>query len=35
MNPAYAGAVEGSGDLFGMFNDTPQAKSLIAYLDHA
>ena len=32
MNPAYAGAVEGSGDLFGMFNDTPQAKSLIAYL---
>jgi alpha-glucoside transport system substrate-binding protein len=32
MNPAFAGAVEGSGDLFGMFNDTPQAKSLIAYL---
>ena len=32
INPAYAGAVEGSGDLFGMFNDTPQAKSLIAYL---
>ena len=32
INPAYAGAVEGGGDLFGMFNDTPQAKSLIAYL---
>jgi len=32
MNPAFAGAVEGSGDLFGMFNDTPQAKSLVAYL---
>jgi alpha-glucoside transport system substrate-binding protein len=32
INAAYAGAVEGSGDLFGMFNDTPQAKSLVAYL---
>ena len=32
VNPSFAGAVEGSGDLFGMFNDTPQAKSLIAYL---
>ena len=32
INPTYSGAVEGSGDLFGMFNDTPQAKSLIAYL---
>ncbi|MGZ8514388.1 MAG: ABC transporter substrate-binding protein [Candidatus Limnocylindrales bacterium] len=32
INPAFSGAVEGSGDLFGMFNDTPQAKSLIAYL---
>ncbi|MEP6638651.1 MAG: extracellular solute-binding protein [Chloroflexota bacterium] len=32
INPTYAGIVEGSGDLFGMFNDTPQAKSLIAYL---
>ncbi len=32
INPSFAGAVEGSGDLFGMFNDTPQAKSLIAYL---
>jgi alpha-glucoside transport system substrate-binding protein len=32
INPAFSGTVEGSGDLFGMFNDTPQAKSLIAYL---
>jgi len=32
INTQFAGAVEGSGDLFGMFNDTPQAKSLIAYL---
>jgi len=32
INTSFAGAVEGSGDLFGMFNDTPQAKSLIAYL---
>jgi alpha-glucoside transport system substrate-binding protein len=32
INTAFSGAVEGSGDLFGMFNDTPQAKSLIAYL---
>ena len=32
INPTYAGAVEGAGDLFGMFNDTPQAKALIKYL---
>ncbi len=32
MNPTFSGAVEGGGDLFGMFNDTPQAKSLVAYL---
>ena len=32
INTSFSGAVEGSGDLFGMFNDTPQAKSLIAYL---
>ena len=32
INPSYAGAVTGAGDLFGMFNDTPQAKALIAYL---
>ena len=32
INPSYAGAVEGAGDLFGMFNDTPQARALIKYL---
>jgi alpha-glucoside transport system substrate-binding protein len=32
INPANAGAVTGGGDLFGMFNDTPQARSLISYL---
>ena len=28
----YDSAVEGAGDLFGMFHDTPAAKSLMAYL---
>ena len=32
INPQYAGAVEGAGDLFGMFNDTPQARALMKYL---
>jgi alpha-glucoside transport system substrate-binding protein len=32
INSQYSGAVEGAGDLFGMFNDTPAAKSLMAYL---
>jgi alpha-glucoside transport system substrate-binding protein len=32
MNTQYAGAVEGAGDLFGMFHDTPAAKSLMRYL---
>ncbi len=32
IDPAYSGAVTGGGDLFGMFNDTPQAESLIRYL---
>lgn len=32
INPAYAGAVTGAGDLFGMFNDTPQARALMKYL---
>jgi alpha-glucoside transport system substrate-binding protein len=32
INSQYSGAVEGSGDLFGMFHDTPAAKSLMAYL---
>ena len=32
INRANTGAVEGAGDLFGMFHDTPAAKSLMAYL---
>ncbi|SCL28984.1 alpha-glucoside transport system substrate-binding protein [Micromonospora pallida] len=32
IDPQYAGAVEGAGDLFGMFKDTPAAKSLMRYL---
>jgi alpha-glucoside transport system substrate-binding protein len=32
INSQYTGAVEGAGDLFGMFHDTPAAKSLMAYL---
>jgi len=32
IDSQYSGAVEGSGDLFGMFNDTPAAESLIRYL---
>ena len=32
IDPANAGAIEGAGDLFGMFHDTPEAKSLIKYL---
>ena len=32
INPTFSGAVEGAGDLFGMFNGTDQAKSLMAYL---
>ena len=32
INTAYAGATTGAGDLFGMFNDTPQARALMAYL---
>jgi alpha-glucoside transport system substrate-binding protein len=32
LNTAYAGATTGAGDLFGMFNDTPQARALMAYL---
>lgn len=32
INPQYTGAIEGAGDLFGMFHDTPAAKSLMAYL---
>lgn len=32
INPAFTGATTGAGDLFGMFNDTPQARALMAYL---
>jgi alpha-glucoside transport system substrate-binding protein len=32
IDPQYAGAVEGAGDLFGMFHSTPAAKSLMKYL---
>jgi alpha-glucoside transport system substrate-binding protein len=32
INPQYAGSVEGAGDLFGMFHDTPEARELIKYL---
>ena len=32
IDPQYTGAIEGAGDLFGMFHDTPEAKSLIKYL---
>ena len=32
INSQYAGAIEGAGDLFGMFHDTPAARSLMAYL---
>ncbi len=32
INTQYTGAVEGAGDLFGMFHDTPAARSLMAYL---
>ena len=32
INPEFAGAMTGAGDLFGMFNDTPEARELIKYL---
>jgi alpha-glucoside transport system substrate-binding protein len=32
LNPQFAGATTGAGDLFGMFNDTEQARALMAYL---
>lgn len=32
INTQYTGAVEGAGDLFGMFHDTEEAKSLMKYL---
>jgi alpha-glucoside transport system substrate-binding protein len=35
INAQYAGALTGGGDMFGMFHDTPQARSLIEYLTSA
>ncbi|HEX8939233.1 MAG TPA: extracellular solute-binding protein [Candidatus Limnocylindrales bacterium] len=32
INSQYTGSVEGAGDLFGMFHDTPQAKALMQWL---
>lgn len=32
INPDFAGSITGAGDLFGMFNDTPQAQALINYM---
>jgi len=32
IDAQYSGSVTGGGDLVGMFNDTPQARSLITYL---
>ena len=32
INTQFTGAVEGAGDLFGMFHDTPATRSLMAYL---
>jgi alpha-glucoside transport system substrate-binding protein len=32
INDEFTGAVEGAGDQFGMFNDTPQARALMNYL---
>ena len=32
INTQFTGAIEGAGDLFGMFKDTPASRSLMAYL---
>jgi len=32
MSPDVTGALEGAGDLVGMFHDTPQARALLQYL---
>lgn len=32
IDPEFEGAVEAAGDMFGVFNDTPQARALIRYL---
>jgi alpha-glucoside transport system substrate-binding protein len=35
INTEFAGALTGGGDMFGMFNDTPQARSFMEYLTSA
>lgn len=35
INTQFAGALTGGGDMFGMFHDTPQARSLMQYLTSA
>ncbi len=35
IDPKYKNAVEAAGDLFGMFNDTPQARAFMRYLASA
>jgi alpha-glucoside transport system substrate-binding protein len=32
LDERYANSVTGGGDLFGMFNDTPQSRALMSYL---
>ncbi len=32
LDERYANSVTGAGDLFGMFNDTPQSRALMTYL---
>jgi alpha-glucoside transport system substrate-binding protein len=32
IDPRYANSITGGGDLFGMFNDTPQSRALMEYL---
>jgi alpha-glucoside transport system substrate-binding protein len=32
LDERYANSITGAGDLFGMFNDTPQSRALMAYL---
>lgn len=32
IDPQYSGGIVGGGDLIGMFNDTPAARSLVQYL---
>jgi alpha-glucoside transport system substrate-binding protein len=32
INASFTGSVTGGGDLFGMFNDTPQSQSMVKWL---